>query len=329
MNKKIFVFLFAAIFLSTASFADAQQPKKVRRIGYLSTRSASQVQATTHALRRGLSDLGYVEGQNIMIEYSWADDTADRLPHLAAQLVRLGVEVIVAAGGTPAILAAKNATSSIPIIFAGLGTDPVELGLVASLARPGGNITGVSSGGSELYGKRLELLKDTVPRLSRVAYLRNPDNPASRLTGEEIIMAARALGLQIQTLEVRKVTDLDAAFETAKRSRADGLIVSRTPPISSDPNRVVSLATKSRLPAIYADRDQPEAGGLMSYSTDPADLYHRAAVYVDKILKGSKAADLPVEQPKKFEFVINLKAAKQIGLTIPPNVLARADKVIR
>ena len=243
--------------------------------------------------------------------------------------MRLKVDVIVAFGGTPAILAGKNATNSIPIIFSGLGTDPVGLGFVASLARPGGNITGVGSGGPELYGKRLELLKETVPRLSRVAYLRNPDNPASRLTQEEIFTAARALELQIQTLEVRNANELDAAFEAAKRAQAGGLIVAQTPPVNSDVKRVVSLATKSRLPAVYADKNWPDVGGLMSYSTDSADIYRRAAVHVDKILKGTKAADLPVEQPRKFELVINLKAAKQIGLTIPPNVLVRADRAIK
>jgi putative tryptophan/tyrosine transport system substrate-binding protein len=310
-----------------ARVAEAQ-PKQVPRIGYLSTQFASRVPASTNAFRQGLGELGYVEGKNIAIEYRWAEGKNDRLPELAAELVRLKVDVIVAAGGTPGMLAAKNATSAIPIVFTG-GSDVVALGLVASLVRPGGNITGVSLGGPELYGKRLELLKETVPGLSRVGYLRNSDNPASRLTEEEITAAARALGLQIQTLEVRNTNDLDVAFGAATRAQAGGLIVAQTAPINSELKRVVNLAAKSRLPAIYADKNWPDVGGLMSYSTNTVDVYRRAAGYVDKILKGAKPADLPVEQPMKFEFVINLKTAKQIGLTIPPNVLARADRVIR
>jgi putative ABC transport system substrate-binding protein len=243
--------------------------------------------------------------------------------------VRLKVEVILVLGGTPAVQADKNATSVIPILFTGLGTDPVELGFVASFARPGGNITGMTSGAPELYVKRLELLKETVPGLSRVAYLRNPDNPAARLTQDEIRAAARGLKLQIQPLEVRKPNDLVAAFETATRVQAGGLIVAQTPPINSEVERVVNLSAKSRLPAIYADKYWPDAGGLMSYSSDNLDADRRAATYVDKILKGDKPADLPVQQPMKFEFVINLKAAKQIGLTVSPNVLVRADRVIR
>jgi len=327
MRRKVIGFALGVLFLALCICADAQQSKKIPRIGYLSGQSASRVPASANAFRQGLGELGYIEGKNIAIEYRWAEGKNDRLPELAAELVRLRVEVIVA-GGTPGTLAAKNATSAIPIVFTG-GSDVVALGLVASLARPGGNITGVSLGGPELYGKRLELLKETVSGLSRVGYLRNPDNPASRLTQEEIVAAARALGLQIQTLEVRSANEIDAAFEAAKRAQAGGLIVAQTPPINSDIKRVVSLATKSRLPAIYADKNWPDAGGLMSYSTDSADVYRRAAVYVDKILKGTKPADLPVEQPMKFEFIINLKKAKQIGLTIPPNVLVRADKVIK
>ena len=317
-----------AMVLPWLHLAEAQQPKQIPRVGYLSTQFASRVPASTNAFRQGLGELGYVEGKNIAIEYRWAEGKIERLPDLAAELVRLKVDVIVA-GNTPGIQAAKNATRAIPIVFAGLGTDPVEIGFVASLARPGGNITGVGAGGPELYGKRLELLKETVPGLARVAYLRNPDNPASRLTQEEIRAAARVLGLQIQTLEVRKANELDAAFQAATRAQAGGLIVAQTPPINSELKRVVNLAAKSRLPAIYANTNWADAGGLMSYSTDTTDVYRRAATYVDKILKGAKPADLPVEQPMKFEFVINLKTAKQIGLTIPPNVLARADRVIR
>jgi putative tryptophan/tyrosine transport system substrate-binding protein len=328
MNKIICITL-TALLCSLCSAVQAQERAKMPRIGFLSAQPASRIADSTSAFRKGLGDLGYIEGMNIFIEHRWAEGKIERLPDLAVEMVRLKVDVIVAAGGTPTIRAAKNATSAIPIVFAGLGTDPVELGFVASLARPGGNITGVGSGGPELYGKRLELLKETVPGLLRVGYLRNPDNPASRLTGKEIHAAAQALGLQIQILEVRKADELDDAFQAARRAQAGGLIVAQTPPINTELKRVVDLAAKSRLPAIYADTHWVDAGGLMSYSTDTTDVYRRAAVYIDKILKGTKPADLPVEQPMKFELVINLKTAKQTGLTIPPNVLARADRVVR
>ena len=298
------------------------------QIGFLSAQPAARIADSTSAFVRGLADLGYIEGKNIIIEYRWAEGKIERLPDLVAELVRLRVDVIVA-GGTPGIRAAKNATSTIPIVFAGLSTDPVEIGFVASLARPGGNVTGAGAGGPELYGKRLELLTEAIPGLSRAGYLRNPDNPASGLTEKEIHAAARALKLQIQTLEVRNANDLDTAFQAATRARVGGLIVAQTPPINSELKRVINLAAKSRLPAIYADKYWPDAGGFMSYSTNTVDVYRRAAGYVEKILKGAKPADLPVEQPMKFEFVINLKTAKQIGLTIPPTVLARADRVIR
>ena len=326
---KLVLYVLSAMLLAPCFAAEAQQTGKPPRIGFLSSQSASPFAEFTNAFRQGLGELGHIEGKNIAIEYRWAEGINNRLPDLAAELVRLRVDVIVAAGGTPAILAAKNATSSIPIVFTGLGTDPVALGFVASLARPGGNITGVGSGGPELYGKRLELLKEAVPRLFRAGLLRNPDNPASRLTLEEIRAAARALGLQIQTLEVRKANELDAAFEAATRVKTGGLIVAQTPPINNEIKRVVNLAAKRRLPAIYANRTWPDAGGLMSYSTNSSGVWRRTATYVDKILKGAKPADLPVEQPKKFEFIINLKTAKQIGLRIPPSVLARADRVIK
>jgi putative ABC transport system substrate-binding protein len=329
MRNKLIGLTLSAMLFALCFPVEAQQTKKIPQIGFLSAQPASRIADSTNAFRRGLNELGYIEGKNIAIDYRWADGKIERLPDLAAELVGLGVAVIITFGGTPTIRAAKNASSAIPIVFAGLGTDPVEMGFVASFARPGGNITGVGSGGPELYGKRLELLKEAVPGLARVAYLRNPDNPASRLTQEAIRAAAGALGLQIQTLGVRKAQELDSAFQAATREQAGGLIVAQTPPINSEPRRVVSLAAKSRLPAIYANTDWADAGGLMSYSTDTTDVYRRVATYVDKILKGIKPADLPVEQPMKFEFVINLKTAKQIGLTIPPNVLARADRVIR
>jgi ABC-type uncharacterized transport system substrate-binding protein len=328
MTSRIIRFALGALLLALCFPVDAQEPTKMPQIGFLSAQPAARIANSTNAFRRGLGELGYMEGKNIAIEYRWAEGKIERLPELAADLVRLRVDVIVA-GGTPGIRAAKNATSTIPIVFAGLGTDPVEIGFVASLARPGGNVTGVGAGGPELYGKRLELLKEAIPGLSYAGYLRNPDNPASVLTEKEIHAAARALKLQIQTLEVRNANDFDAAFQAATRARVGGLIVAQTPPINSELKRVINLAAKGRLPAIYADKYWPDAGGLMSYSTNTVDVYRRVAGYVDKILKGTKPADLPVEQPMKFEFVINLKTAKQIGLAIPPNVLARADQVIR
>jgi putative ABC transport system substrate-binding protein len=325
MNMKIIPGLVVTFFFGLSQLGNAQSA----RIGILGTRSASQSADRISAIRQGLSALGYIAGKNIVIEYKWAEGRIERLPELAAELVRLKVELIIAIGGTPAIQAAKDATSTIPILFSGLGTDPVELGFVASFARPGGNITGFGSGGPELYGKRLELLKETVPGLSRVAYLRNQDNPAARLTQDEIRAAARVLGLQIRSVEVRKADELVTAFQTATRAQAGGLIVAQTPPINSEVEQVVKLSIKSRLPAIYAEKNWPDAGGLMSYSSDNLDGDRRVATYVDKILKGDKPADLPVQQPMKFELIINLKSAKQIGLTISPNVLVRADKVIR
>jgi len=328
MNKGVVASFLIALLLVLVPLAEAQQSKKMPRIGVLRSDTPAASARRSEAFRQSLKDLSYVEGKNIAFEHRWAEGKIDRLPALAAELVFLGVDVIVVSN-TPGIQAAKNATNAIPIVFVGLGTDPVEIGFVASLARPGGNITGVGSGGPELYGKRLELLKEAVPRLVSVLYLRNPDNPASRLTQEEISAAGRVLGLQIQTFEVRKADELDTAFQVATRARSGGLIVAQTPPINTEINRVVGLAAKNRLPAIYADANWVDAGGFMSYSTDTTDVYRRAATYVDKILKGIKPADLPVERPMKFELVINLKTAKQIGLTIPPNVLARADRVIR
>jgi putative tryptophan/tyrosine transport system substrate-binding protein len=242
--------------------------------------------------------------------------------------VNLRVDVIVASGGTAATIAAKNATNTIPVVFTG-GGDVVATGLAASFARPGGNLTGVTIGGPELWGKRLELLRETIPKLSRVAYIRNPNSPAQQQQLKEMCATAEALGVQLQILEVLTPNEIAGAFDTAIKAGADGLIVSQVPPISTDIKRIVLLAEKSRLPAIYADGTWPEVGGLMSYAPSYTDQYRRAAIYVDKILKGTKPADLPVEQPKKFEFIINLKTAKQVGLTIPPNVLVRADRVIK
>ena len=328
-NRKLAAFL--AVLLSLVGcvgMADAQQAKKVPRIGFLLAPSRSAVSESLDAFRQGLRELGYVEGQNILVEYRYAEGKFDRLPDLAAELVRLKVDVIVAAGGSVAIVAAKDAANTIPIVMTGT-IDPVASGFVASLARPGNNITGLTVGGPELYGKRLELLKETVPRVSRVAVFWGRTTPAGPLYLKEMRDPAQALGLKIQSLEVRSPKDLEGAFQAAAKERAGALTVGPDPLLTANRKQIVELAAKNRLPAIYPWREYVEDSGLMSYAPKLADLYRRAATYVDKILKGAKPADLPVEQPTKFELVINLKAAKQIGLTIPPNVLARADRVIR
>jgi putative ABC transport system substrate-binding protein len=320
MKKKITVLTLCALLFALCASAQAQQPKRVPRIGYLHI--GSQL-GPGEAFLQGMRDLGYVDGKNIVIEYKGDPERReDRLPELAADLVRQKVDVIVALD-PPAARAAKNATKTIPIVMRSTA-DPVQAGLVASLARPGGNITGVTSISTELYGKRLELLKEVIPRLSRVGVLRSPDrNNAGNL--KEMEIATRSLNLQLQTFEVRSRTDFENAFTTAGKERVQALITIRNPLFNAERKRIAELAIKSRLPAIYDDRAYIDGGGLMSYGTNLADLYRRAATYVDKILKGAKPADLPVEQPTKFELVINLKAAKQIGLTIPPNVLARAS----
>jgi putative ABC transport system substrate-binding protein len=328
MNKRITLWLLATLFLATVSLAEAQQSKKVPRIGVLLAPSRSAVAESLDAFEQGLRELGYVEGRNIVTEYRSAEGKFDRLSDLAAGLIRLKVDVIVAAGGLPAIQAAKNATSTIPIVFTAVN-DPVASGFIASLARPGGNITGLSLGGLELYGKRLELLKETVPRVSRVAFFWYPTNLAEPLALKEMHASAQALGLEIQSVEVRSPKDFEGAFEAAAKGGARALTVHTNPAFTANRNRILDFAAKNRLPGIYPWREYVEDGGLMSYGPNLPDLYRRAATYVDKILKGAKPADLPVEQPTKFELVINLRAAKQIGLTIPPNVLARADRVIK
>jgi len=328
MKKKgVFSVLYVGIMLAVAAVADAQEPKKVPKIGFLVGPSRSFFASRMESFQQGLHSLGYIEGKNIVIEYRYAEGKADRLPTLAAELVGLNVDVIVTSA-TPSVLAAKKATSTIPVVFVSV-TDPVSSGLVTSLARPGGNITGLTILAPELSGKRLELLKEAVPNVTRVAFLWNPANPAQAPQWREAQAAAQALGLRLQSLEVRSSNDFDSAFEAALRERARALIASPEPLINTHLKRIVEFAAKNRLPAMYAGPEVVDAGGLMSYSPDYTYQYRRAATYVDRILKGAKPADLPVEQPKKFEFVINLKTAKQIGLTIPPNVLARADKVIR
>ena len=308
--------------------AEAQQAKKVPRIGYLSGGSPSSVSARTEVFRQGLRELGYVEGTSIIMEYRYAEGKLDRLPDLAAELVHLKVDVIVAAGGTATALPARQATRTIPIVMTNVG-DPVARGLIASLAQPGGNITGLTSASPDLSGKRLELLKEAVPRLTRVAVLWEPSDQGAAANFKETEAAARALAVQLQSLEVRSLEDFESAFKEATKARSAALAVIASPVITSNQKQIAHLATKNRLPAIYPRGDYVASGGLMSYGADQFEPYRRAATYVDKILKGAKPADLPVEQPMKFELVINLKTAKQIGLTIPPNVLVRADRVIK
>jgi len=327
VRKKIFCLALGAM-LSALSFSvEAQQTGKIPRIGYLSSLSASSDSSRNDAFRQGLKELGYVEEKNVAIEYEFAQGKLDRLPDLAGELVRLKVDVIVV-GGSTATRAAKNATKLIPIVMINV-TDPVVLGFVVSLARPGGNITGLSNLAPELGGKRLELLKEIVPQLSRVAVLGDPNSPAYGPQLNELKLAARALGLQLQPAEVRGPGDLESAFSAMIKARAGALMGLQQPTIDILRERIIDLAGKNRLPAMYPNRENVEAGGLMSYAADISTMFRRAATYVDKILKGTKPADLPVEQPMKFELVINLKAAKQIGVTIPQWTLMKADKVIK
>jgi putative ABC transport system substrate-binding protein len=317
-------------FAICGSVATAQQLKKVPRIGYLSQGDPATESARAEAIRLALRELGYIEGQNITTEYRYTEGKIDQAPERAAELVRLKVDIIVVAGGDRWVRAAKNATKTIPIVMTGGGANPVEAGLIESLARPGGNVTGVTNLVTELGGKRLELLKEAVPRLAPVAVLYDPATAASVLDVKEgLPIAARALRLTIQTWEVRAADDFKRAFAAINKERPDGLYVFGGPLMLANGKRIADFALKSRLPSIYNRKESVEAGGLMSYGADLADSYRRAATYVDKILKGAKPADLPVEQPTKFELVVNLKTAKQIGLTIPQKVLARADRVIQ
>jgi putative ABC transport system substrate-binding protein len=307
--------------------AAAQQAKKVPRIGFLSSVSPSTISARVDAFHQGLRELGYVEGKNMLIEYRYAEGKVDRLSALAAELVRLNVDVIVASAPPPT-RAAKHATATIPIVMA-FDDDPVGSGFVASLARPGGNITGLSTLSPEISGKQLELLREIVPKLSRVGVFGDVTRPGIPQTLREINVAADGFGVRVQYLEVRGPEDIETAFRAATKERADAVLVLPSGVLISQRRQVTNLVIKSRLPAIYGNSEFVEEGGLGFYGPSYTDLFRRAATYVDKILKGAKPADLPVEQPKKFELIINLKAAKQIGLTIPPNVLARADKVIK
>ncbi len=327
MIKQILFCLLLTVFLFTVLSAEAQQPAKIPRIGYLIAPSLSVNSTRIEALRQGLRELGYMEGKNIVIEWRSAEGKLERLSSLATELVRLKVDIIVSAGPTATRLA-KEATVTIPIVMA-QDTDPVGNGFVASLARPGGNITGLSILAPEITGKQLELLKEIVPKLSHAAVIGESTNPGHTQQLRELELAARALKVQLQNLDVRDPRDFENAFRAASKGRADAVLVLGGPVLNSQRTRIVGLAVKSGLPAIYNEHGFVEAGGLMTYGVNFDDLHRRAATYVDKILKGASPADLPVEQPTKFEFIVNLKAAKQIGLTIPPNVLARADRVIR
>jgi len=310
--------------------AQAQQTKKISRIGYLSNTDRAGESIRAEAIRLALRERGYIEGQNIAIEYRYAEGKRDRQSELATELVRLKVDIILVTGGESVIRAAKNATKTIPIIMMGSVADPVEAGFVESLARPGSNITGLTNLSRELSGKRMELLKEAVPKAIRVAVLYDPVNPANVLEVKEVLpAAARAVKLTIQPWEVGSADGLEKVFAALNKQRPDGLYVSASPLMSPNQKRIIDFALKSRLPSMFANRAYVEAGGLMFYGADQADSYRRVAYYVDRILKGTKPADLPVEQPTKFEFVINLKTAKQIGLTIPPEVLARATRLIK
>jgi putative ABC transport system substrate-binding protein len=326
MIQKVLVSLLVTIVLTTSFLAEAQQPKKVPRIGFLVASSASFYSSRIEAFRKGLRELGYIEDKNIAIEYRFAEGKEARLRELAAELVRLKVDIIVAGGSAAA---AKDATKTIPVVFAA-ASDPVASGIVASLAEPGGNITGMTILAPELTGKRLELLKETFPRINRVAFLRgNPSGINSPIVWKEAQAASQSLGLQLHSMEVRSVDDFERAFEAAKRERAQALITSTNPLINAHRAKILEFVTKNRLPAIYPSPEIVEAGGLMSYSPDYSEMFRRTALFVHKILNGTKPGELPVEQPNKFELVINLKAANQIAVTIPPSMLARADKVIK
>jgi putative ABC transport system substrate-binding protein len=322
--------LVAVVLLALGVTADAQQPKKVPRIGYLAANDAASESTRADGIRLALRERGYIEGQSIAIEYRYAEGKRDRLPELAADLVRLKVDIIVVAGGDGPIRAAKNATKTIPIVIGGTGPDPVKAGFIESLARPGGNVTGLTNLNRELGGKRLELFKEAVPTISRVAVLYDPTNPPSVIEVKEVLpVAARALRLTLQPWEVRSADGFERVFAALNKQRPDGLYVTGGPLMRAHQKRIVGLTLKSRLPSVYTSRGFVDAGGLMFYGADEAESYRRVAYFVDRILKGAKPADLPVEQPTKFEFVINLITAKQIGLTIPPEVLARANRLIK
>ena len=323
VNKQIVALVVATVILTAVTLADAQPQAKIPKIGWLGIRPDS-LTTSVESFRREFYALGHVEGKSYTFEYRSADNKLDRLPSLANELIGLKVDLLITPSTNEA-RAAKTATKTIPIVFS--SNDPVGSGLVDSLARPGGNLTGFSTIASELGGKRLELLKETIPKLARVAFLWNPKT--SSLAWKEIQLPAKELGLQLHSMEVSSADKIDSAFTSAQKAGSAALAVALGPLINSHQKRIVELAAKTRLPAIYSRADFVESGGLMSYGADQEEPYRRIAVMVDKILKGAKPADLPVEQPIKFEFIVNLKTAKRIGLTIPPNVLVRADRVIK
>jgi putative tryptophan/tyrosine transport system substrate-binding protein len=324
------VLLLISFVLASVHPAEAQQPKKVPRIAFLTAGDAARQFVPAEAIRVALRELGYVEDQNIAIEYRYAEGKRDRYADLAAELVRLKVDIIVVTGGNVLVRAAKNATKTIPIVMVGAGLDPVEAGLVESLARPGGNITGITNLSIELGGKRLELLKEVVPKVARVAVLYDPDTPGGVRELKEVLpVTAGALRLTLQPWEVRGGDSFERVFAALTKDRPDGLYVTSSPLMNANGKRIAALALKSQLPSTYGSRETVNAGGLMYYGADLVDIYRRVATYVDRILKGAKPADLPVERPTKFELFLNLKTAKQIGLTIPSSVLAKTDRVIK
>ena len=329
-RKWMGIFAIALTFVFGGVEARAQQPKKIFRIGYLSGVDAASDSTRSEGIRLALRERGHIEGQNIAIEYRYPEGRVDRAPELAAELVHLKVDIIVVAGAGRWVRAAMNATKTIPIVMTGGGADPVKAGYVESLARPGGNVTGITNLSRELGGKRLELLKEAVPKVARVAVLYDPADPSSVVEAKEVLpVSASALGLTIQPWEVRAAVDFERVFAVLSKQRPDGHFVGGGGPMADNGKRVANWALKSRLPSTYRNREFVDAGGLMSYGTDLAESYRRVAYFVDRILKGVKPADLPVEQPQKFELVINLKTAKQIGVTIPPDLLARATKIIK
>jgi putative tryptophan/tyrosine transport system substrate-binding protein len=324
-------FAFILVLVATVSVAGAQQPKKVPLLGYLSGFDQATDSTRAEAIRLALRELGYIEKQNIAIEYRYAEGKLDRAPELAAELVRLKVDVIVVQGGAPWIQATKNATKTIPIVMMSGGSDPVKEGLVESLAHPGGNLTGITTLSRELGGKQLELFKEAIPKLARVAVVYDPSIPSFVRDVKEVLpVAANALRLTLQPWEIRAANDFEKIFTALNKQRPDGLYFPPGGPlIFADVKRITGFAIKSRLPSMYINSRFAEAGGLISYGADITDGYRRVAYFVDRILKGAKPADLPVEQPTKFELVINMKTAKQIGVTIPPEVLARATRLIK
>ena len=322
------IFVVVVTLAALAIVAEAQQPKKLWRIGFLSSMSPGAYAHLYTAFQQGLGDFGYIDGQNVKIKARWAEGNTERLPELAAELVGQKVDLIVSTGGTLSALAAKAATVNTPVVFTA-GGDLVRIGLITSLARPGGNLTGLNLLTTELGIKRLELLKETFPKIRRVGIVGNPTNPNHTMQVNETQSAANELGLQIQVLEARNLNEVETVFSKLSEKSVSALLMLPDAMLNAHRERSAELATKSRVPAIFEFKEFVEAGGLMSYGTNIVAVYRRVAVYVDKIVKGAKPSELPVEQPMNFEFVINLKAAKRMGLTIPPNVLSRADKVIR